>query len=44
MRGYTRVVISRMQKCTTLSSTETEYVAMAVGVKEALYVGGVLVF
>ena len=29
--------ISRTQKCTTLSSSETEYVAMAEGFKEALF-------
>ena len=35
---------SRTHKCVTLSTTETEYVVMADGVKEALYVRGVLVF
>ena len=35
---------SRTQKCVTLSTTEAEYVAMADGVKEALYVRGILVF
>ena len=35
---------SRIQKCVTLSTTEAEYVAMADGVKEALYVRGVLAF
>ena len=33
----------RTQKCVTLSTTEAEYVAMTDGVKEALYVQGVLV-
>ena len=31
---------SRTQKCVTLSTTEGEYVAMADGIKEALYVRG----
>ena len=35
---------SRTQKCVTLSTTEAEYVAMADGVKEALYVRGILAF
>ena len=35
---------SRTQKCVTLSPREAEYVAMADGVKEALYLSGVLVF
>ena len=35
---------SRMQKCVTTSPTETEYVAMADGVKESLYLSGVLFF
>ena len=35
---------SRTQKCVTLSTTEAEYVAMADGVKEGLYVRGLLVF
>ena len=35
---------SRTQKCVTLSTTETEHVAMTDGVKEALDVKGVLVF
>ena len=35
---------SRTQKCVTLSTTEAEYVAMTDGVKEALYVRGVLAF
>ena len=35
---------SRTQECVTLSTTEAGYVAMADGVKEALYVRGVLVF
>ena len=32
------------QECVTLSTTEAEYVTMADGVKDALYVRGVLVF
>ena len=32
------------QKCVTLSTTEAEYVAMTDGVKEALYVRGILKF
>ena len=35
---------SRTQKSVTLSTTEAEYVAMAEGVKEAMYVRGVLEF
>ena len=35
---------SRTQKSVTLSTTEAEYVAMAEGVKEALYVRGILAF
>ena len=35
---------SRTQKCITLSTTEAEYVAMADGVKEALYERGILAF
>ena len=35
---------SRTQKCVTLFTTEAEYVAMADGVKEALYVRGILAF
>ena len=35
---------SRTQKCVTLFTTEAEYVAMADGVKEALYVSGMLAF
>ena len=35
---------SRTRKCVTLSNTEAEYVAMADGVKEALYVSGILAF
>ena len=35
---------SRKQKRVTLSTKEAEYVAMGDGVKEALYVRGVLVF
>ena len=35
---------SRTQKCVTLSTTVADYVAMADGVKEALYVRGVLSF
>ena len=34
----------RTQKCITLSTTEAEYVAIADGVKEALYVRGILAF
>ncbi|CAB1112078.1 unnamed protein product [Ectocarpus sp. CCAP 1310/34] len=36
--------ISRTQKCVTLSTTEAEYVAMGDGVKEALFVKGMLEF
>lgn len=35
---------SRTQKCVTLSTSEAEYVAMGDGVKEALFVNGVLKF
>ena len=43
--GGTRVSwFSRTQECVILSTTEAEYVAMSDGVKEALYVRGVLVF
>ena len=35
---------SRTQKCVTLSTTEAEYVAMEDGVKEALFINGVLGF
>ena len=35
---------SRTKKCVTLSTTEAEYVAMADGVQETLYVRGMLVF
>lgn len=35
---------SRTQKSVTLSTTEAEYVAMGDGVKEALYVRGILRF
>lgn len=35
---------SRTQKCVTLSTTEAEDVAMGDGVKEALFVNGVLAF
>ena len=35
---------SRTQKSVTLSTTEAEYVAMADGVKEAMYLRGVLTF
>ena len=34
----------KTQKCVALSTTEAEYVGMTDGVKEALYVSGVLVF
>ena len=38
MRGGAAIqLISRTQKCTTLSSSEAEYVAMAKGFKEALF-------
>ncbi|CAB1113285.1 unnamed protein product [Ectocarpus sp. CCAP 1310/34] len=36
--------ISRTQKCVTLSTTEAEYVAISDGVKEALFVNGMLEF
>ena len=35
---------SRTQKCVTLSTTEAEYVAMGDGVKEAIFMRGVLTF
>ena len=35
---------SRRQKCVTISPTEAEYIPMANGVKEALYVRGILAF
>ena len=35
---------SILQKCVTPSTTEAEYVAMADGVKEALYVRGIFKF
>ena len=35
---------SMTQKCVTLYTAEAEHVAMADGVKEALYVRGVLFF
>ena len=35
---------SRTQKCVTLSTTEAEYVAKGDGVKEALFINGVLGF
>ena len=35
---------SKIQKCVTPSTTEAKYVAMADGVKEALYVRGILAF
>jgi len=35
---------SRTQKCITLSTSEAEYVGMGDGVKEALFVNGLLVF
>ena len=36
--------LPRTKKCVALSTTEAEYVAMADGVKEALYGRGVLIF
>ena len=35
---------SRTQQCITLSTSEAEYVGMGDGVKEALFVNGLLVF
>ena len=35
---------SKTQKCVTLSTTEAEYVTMADGIREALYVREILVF
>ena len=35
---------SRTQKCVTLSTTEAEYVAMGDGVKEALFIRGIIEF
>ena len=37
-------LFSRTQKCVTLYTTEAEYMATADGVKDALYVRGVLFF
>ena len=37
-------MFSTTQKCVTLFITEAKYVAMADGVKEALFVRGVMVF
>ena len=36
--------LSRTHKCVIHSTTEAEYVTMADGVKEALYVRGILAF
>ena len=38
------VWISRTQKCVSQSTAEAEYLAMGVGVKEALFVNGMLQF
>ena len=35
---------SRTQKCVTLSTTEADYVVMGDGVKDALFINGVLGF
>ena len=43
-RGTLVSWFSRTQKCVILSTTEAEYVATADGVKEALYVRGILAF
>ena len=38
------VGISRTQKCVSQSTSEAEYLAMGDGVKEALFVNGMLQF
>ena len=42
--GYICVLVLQDLEFVTLSTKEAEYVAMADGVKEALYLSGVLVF
>ncbi|CAM9725464.1 unnamed protein product [Sphacelaria rigidula] len=42
--GAISALVSRTQKCVTLSTTEAEYVGTADGVKETLYVRGILEF